>query len=281
MATDAGADEVRELGNFPADEGSLDIPPADDAASPEAHTEPPPSAEPAVAEPTPPAAAGSPEPPADYRALQQQIEFLQRELHLQRATAQQAAMPQQPQADPMQEAMARLSVTPEDWNEMLANPKQGAQWAEGALRTVLQMAVGIAEQRLVGFYQQDQARLSQERQTQTGAEQMRTQFWSANADLQPFEPIVQHYARQVAEEQDAASRSGRMPLTWEAAQQQVALRTRAYLQQHNIGVAGAQGRPAARGTGIRPAVAEMGGRGGGSGQGRLTGMAKHIADIMQ
>lgn len=279
MADEAVADQIDDLrggpvGNFPEDDPAPTPEPAPTAPEPAPVVEP-------VAAPTP-AAAGSPELEtmrAQLDALRQQNEFFQRELHFQRATQQQATQPQPP-ADPFAEAAERLNVTEQDWNEMLANPRQGAQWATQALRTTLALAVGIAEQRLLGMYQQDQQRRDQERAVSAQGEQMRSQFFADNADLEPYMPIVQHFAGQVAQEQAAAQQRGYGVRDWNQAAQEVAQRTRQYLQQNfNIQPAGPAVAPMRRNA-LRPAMAEMGGRSGG-GRGVATSVGKQIADLMQ
>lgn len=278
MADEGVAEQIDDLrsgpiGNFPEDE-----PPAAEPAP--TAPEPAPEVEP-VAAPTP-AAAGSPELStlqAEIAAIRQQNEFLQREVQFQRATQQQAMQPQ-PAADPFAEAAERLNVTEQDWNEMLANPRQGAQWATQALRTVLAMAVGISQQSLRAEYQQDQARRDQERTVHSQGEQMRAQFFTEHADLEAYMPIVQHFAGQVAQEQAAAQQRGYGARDWSQAAQEVAARTRAYLQQ-NFGIQPASPAvaPVRRNT-LRPAVAEMGGRSGG-GRGAATSVGRQIADLMQ
>ncbi len=205
-------------------------------------------------------------------------------MQLQRAGAQPVATSApagEPQVDPtLQEGLDILQVTEDDLVQVFQGGQQGAQIVSRALQAVYLLAVNAAERRLIQYYQSDQGSRAQVQAIEMRAQQMHDTFWESYPDLQPHELIVQHYASQVAREQQQSPR-----FDWDSAQREVARRTMQHLQG-TYGVSfpapGTQPLAAAGGyapqpgsmqrptlqSRIRPVVGEMG---GGAGRAAMNG----------
>jgi hypothetical protein len=210
-------------------------------------------------------------------------DLLAREVQLQRAGAQPVATNApagQPQVDPtLQEGLDILQVTEDDLVQVFQGGQQGAQIVSRALQAVYLLAVNAAERRLISYYQSDQGNRQQAQAIEYRAQQMHDTFWESYPDLQPHELIVQHYASQVAREQQQSPR-----FDWDSAQREVARRTMQHLQgtygvsfpapgtQPPMAAGGYAPQPGAQRptlqSRIRPVVGEMG---GGAGRGAMNG----------
>jgi hypothetical protein len=192
--------------------------------------------------------------------------LFERELQLRAYAAEQqqqaTAGATQQRVDPiLQEVIDILQVSEDDLVEVFSGGPKAAQVVTQALQTTALLAINAAEKRLVQYYQRDQQTRQQATVVEQRSQQMHDAFWSNYPELQEHEVIVQYYAAQVAAEHAQAPR-----FDWNSAQQEVARRTVAHLQQqYNVQVA-----PAAPTTGarrpapplqsrLRPAFGEMGG----------------------
>ena len=292
-------DEIRDLAPEPSASATTFSDPlrADPGAVEDRDPSPAPSVRPDVS-PTPPPAqpegAGdeSFDPRGEINLLRNELDLqrrhsdlLAREVQLQRAGAQPVAtnVPAgQPQVDPtIQEGLDILQITEDDLVQVFQGGQQGAQIVSRALQAVYLLAVNAAERRLIGYYNNDQGNRQQMQAIESRAEQMHRTFWESYPDLQPHELIVQHYASEVAREQQQSPR-----FDWDSAQREVARRTMQHLQG-TYGVSfpapgtqppapggygyapqpGSMQRPTLQSR-IRPVVGEMG---GGAGRAAMNG----------
>jgi len=206
--------------------------------------------------------------------MQREVEFLARAS----MTQQQA---QQPQADPVREAMNMLRVDPQTWNRMLADPEFGGEQATNALQAVYQLGLHTARAENQGVVQQVAQHLQAQQQQNLIAregEEMKRMFWERNQNLLPYERLVRQFASEVAGEVN----QGRQ-YSSEQVLHEIGSRTRSELRA-NYGVDIGEPSPGRRGRvssmndardRMRPAAAEMG-----SGLGRrtapLTGVQKSL-----
>jgi hypothetical protein len=289
-------DEIRDLAPDPPASANTFSDPlrAEPGAVEEKDSSPAPS-RPDVSPPTPALPEGAGEDAFDPRSeitqLRAELELqrrgsdlLAREMQLRQAGAQAVATnapPGQPQLDPtLQEGLDILQITEDDLVQVFQGGQQGAQIVSRALQAVYLLAVNAAERRLISYYQSDQGNRQQAQHIEQRAQQMHDTFWESYPDLQPHELIVQHYASQVAREQQQSPR-----FDWDSAQREVARRTMQHLQG-TYGVSfpapgtqppmaaggyapqpGAMQRPTLQSR-IRPVVGEMG---GGAGRGAMNG----------
>jgi hypothetical protein len=177
-----------------------------------------------------------------------------------------AALQGQPAIDPiLQEGMDILNVTEDDLVQVFSGGAQGAQLVSRALQTVYLLAVNATERRLLGWYQNDQGRRSTEAQVAQRSQEMHTAFWTNYPELQEHEIVVQHFAAEVAREQQQSPR-----FDWDSAQREVATRTVNFLRQrYNVALAVGGQSPAMAPprqtfaptlqSRLRPATGEMGG----------------------
>lgn len=162
--------------------------------------------------------------------------------------------PPPPPVDPTPAILDALRVPEDTWAEMIADPKVGAnRLTEMAHRMFLlgnqtAKAQTMAEMQAVLDARDNQIRV----QNQT--ENLQTEFWRRNPDLEPYAEAVIGVTSQVAAEQATTPRSADELI------QEVATRTRATLKKYGIETGGQTQKVAARR--IRPASADMGGTGG-------------------
>jgi len=188
--------------------------------------------------------------------MQREVEFL--------ARASMTQQPQQPQPDPVREAMNMLRVDPQTWNRMLADPEFGGEQATNALQAVYQLGLHTARAENQGVVQQVAQHLQAQQQQNLIAregEEMKRMFWERNQNLLPYERLVRQFASEVAGEVN----QGR-PYSSDQVLHEIGSRTRAELRS-NYGVEIGEPAPGRRGRvssmsdardRMRPAAAEMG-----------------------
>src|SRR5262245_29831358 len=140
-------------------------------------------------------------------AVQRSMLF-ERELAL-RAAAAQAAMPQpeQPKVDPiLQEVIDILQVSEDDLIEVFSGGPKAAAIVSQALQTTALLAVNAAEKRLMQYYQRDQHARTTQSTIESRSQQMHDAFWTNYPELADHEIVVQHFAAQVAAEQQQSPR---------------------------------------------------------------------------
>jgi len=271
-----GTDLVDELAGIPAEPApeteaveaaGTDVPPADV-----------PLDDPVEGEPAPEPA----QPAISLEVLHAQLQLqeerskrLERELEFARAAQTPQAQPE-PAPNPVQQIQAALQVNEDDLAELLAGGPRAAQIATVALQRAAALGAQVALNQAAQFYTQDQTTRAQQVAQQQAAERMQSDFWSSHGDLQPYTPLVQHFAREVAQEQPQRQ------FDWQTASAEVARRTRAYIATLPGVPAPTQGQPAmARpGTRMRPAFGESGSRGAGARQ-AATQFEQMFGDLLQ
>lgn len=304
-------DEIRDLAPDPPASANTFSDPlrAEPGAVEEKEPSPAPSVRPDVSPtstPELPEGAGdaSFDPRGEINQLRSELELqrrhsdlLAREVQLQRAGAQPVAtsVPAgEPQIDPtLQEGLDILQVTEDDLVQVFQGGQQGAQIVSRALQAVYLLAVNAAERRLIGYYQSDQGSRAQMQAIETRAQQMHQSFWESYPDLAPHELIVQHYASEVAREQQQSPR-----FDWDSAQREVARRTMQHLHgTYGVTFPAPGTQPVAAAGGyapqpgaqrptlqsrIRPVVGEMGGgaaRGAMNGNNQRSNLTSEILDL--
>ena len=207
-------------------------------------------------------------------------------MQLQRAGAQPVATNApagEPQVDPtLQEGLDILQITEDDLVQVFQGGQQGAQIVSRALQAVYLLAVNAAERRLIGVLPERSGQPAADAGDRVRARSRCIRpSGSPTRTWQPHELIVQHYASQVAREQQQSPR-----FDWDSAQREVARRTMQHLQgTYGVSFPAPGTQPAAGGrvraaaghaacsaptlqSRIRPVVAEMG---GGAGRGAMNG----------
>jgi len=284
-------DEIRDLAPEPSPSSNTFSDPlrADTPAAEEHAPSPAPSPRPDVSPPPSVEPEGAGEDAFDARGeinrLRSELdlqrrgsELLAREMQLRQAGAQPVATSGEPQVDPtLQEGLDILQVTEDDLVQIFQGGPQAAQVVSRALQAVYLLAVNASERRLINYYNQDQGSRAQQQVIHQRAQQMHTAFWSSYPELEPHELIVQHYAAEVAREQQQSPR-----FDWDSAQREVARRTMQHLSgTYNVRFPAPGTQPVAPGYApppqpqrpmlqqrIRPVVGEMG---GGAGRGSTNG----------
>lgn len=287
MAALAGPLELPENpGNYP-DDGSLKAeqdavraveepdkekpePAVEAAAEPETAPEPEPAAE------EEPPLAAAPETESEIAALRRELDFVRLALQSQQPQAPQ--QPAQPQGiDPLvAQALAPFQVNEEQLADFLAGGPRAAQHFTNALQSAVLMGAQLAEQRLRAELDARDSQRAAAQQQADEAQRRQEQFWSANADLKPYERVVRSVTADVANEQKRAQR------TWEQAQAEIARRSRAELSAMGIKLPGKPVAQATRSTPrLKPAVAEMGAGRTGNGGAKLSPQEKLMMSLIE
>lgn len=207
-----------------------------------------------------------PEPIAELRerlaAEAARTEALQREVAFLAAGQRQG--PQEPAPDPVREAMNLFRIDPQTWNEMIADPRRGAELATNALQSAVLVGSHLSQAQQQAVLQQVQQQLHAH-QAQTNitreGDDMKRLFWERNQNLLPYERLVRQFASEVASEVN----QGRA-YTSEQVLHEIGSRTRAELRaNYNTDIPEPTGGRRARVASmegarerLRPAGAEMG-----------------------
>lgn len=267
----AGADLVEELaGIAPADDLAGDAP-VEGAFAADLPAEPGDDESFAEPEPTPVDLLR-----AQFAAAEERAKRLEREIEFIRAQAPQAPAEPMPQApSPVEQIQQALNVSEDDLAELLAGGPRAAGIATMALQRAAALGAQVALQQAAVAYTQDQTQRAHLIAQQQSAERMKHDFWSSNADLEAYAPLVQHFAREVAAEQPTRQ------FDWQGASAEVAQRTRGYLAKLGVVQAPTQGQPAVTRTQrVRPAFGESGSRGASSARPMATQFQEQFGDLI-
>jgi len=273
VETQDGMDLVEELAGIPAEPATETE--AAEAAPPDAPPADIPLGDPVEPEPAPAPTISIDVLQAQLQAHEERAKRLERELEFVRAAQTPPPAPE-PQPDPVQQIQTALQVSEDDLAELLAGGPRAALIASTALQRAAALGAQVALHQAAQFYTQDQTVRAQQVAQQQAAQQMQADFWGSNADLEPYTPLVQHFARQVAQEQPQRQ------FDWQTASAEVARRTREYIAKLPGVPVQQGGQPAVQRAGarVRPAFGESGSRGAGARQ-VSTQFEQMFGDLLQ
>jgi hypothetical protein len=188
--------------------------------------------------------------------MQREVEFL--------ARGAMQPQQQQPQVDPVREAMQLFRIDPHTWNQMIADPERGAELATNALQSAVLIGSQLSQNQQAAVLQQVQQHIAARDQQNIIAregDEMKRRFWETNQNLLKHERLVRQFASEVANEVN----QGR-PYTSEQVLHEIGSRTRAELRaNYDIDIpeptAGRRARVSSMTDArdrLRPASAEMG-----------------------